>query len=120
MGNTYDLWISDLHRGIETRLTSDPGNELGGVWLPGGRTVVFASDRDGRRPPHLFRKDLVTGSVDELLPGAGKFQVPQDVSPDGTTLAFVETTDRRNWGLSVLALTESHTRAPLFPSLFEE
>src|SRR5262249_39940432 len=32
---TYDLWISDFHRGIETRLTSDPGNELGGVWLPG-------------------------------------------------------------------------------------
>jgi len=57
--------------------------------------------------------------VDELLP-AGRFQIPHDVSPDGTTLAFSEKTDRGNYGLSILNLTRSHAPAPLFRSAFDE
>jgi Tol biopolymer transport system component len=113
---SFDLWTFDLRRGIETRLTSDPGNEAGGVWLPGGRSVAFSADR-GTPPPHVFRKDLVTGAEDEWLP-AGKFQLVDDVSPDGTTLVFSERTGSGRWNLSLLALTGSHARAPLFPSPF--
>jgi Tol biopolymer transport system component len=113
---TFDLWMVDLRRGVETRLTSDPGNELGGAWLPGGRAVVFAADR-GTPPPHLFKKDLVSGADDEWLP-AGRFQVPNDVSPDGTTLVFSEATEIGNWNLALLALTGSRARRPLLPSPF--
>lgn len=62
---TYDLWEFDLARGVETRLTSDPGSEVGGVWLPDGSAVIFSADRGG--PPHLFRKDRATGVEHELL-----------------------------------------------------
>src|SRR6185369_2202927 len=85
---SFDLWTFDRRRGVETRLTSDPGNEVSGVWLPGGRSVAFAADR-GTPPPHVFRKDLVTGAEDEWLP-AGKFQLVDDVSPDGTVVVFSE------------------------------
>jgi Tol biopolymer transport system component len=114
---TADLYVSDLRRHVEERLTSDPGNEVGGVWLPGGRAVAFAADRGG--PPHLFRKDLMTGAEDELLP-AGKRQLPTDVSTDGTTLVFVERTDRANWSLFTLALTGLHVRRSLFGSPFDQ
>ena len=113
---SLDLWTVDLRRGVETRLTSDAGNELGGIWLPGGRSVAFAADR-GRPPPHLFRKDLVTGAEDEWLPG-GEFQVADDVSPDGTTLVFSEAAGTGKWNLSLLALTGSRTRRPFLPSPF--
>src|SRR5262249_25328027 len=49
---TTDLWTTDLVRGVETRLTSDPSSEIAGVWLPQGSGVIFAAERGG--PPHLF------------------------------------------------------------------
>ena len=113
---SFDLWTFDLRRGVEARLTSDPGNETGGVWLPGGRAVAFAADR-GTPPPHVFRKDLVTGAEEEWLP-AGKFQLVDDVSPDGTTLVFSERTGSGTWNLSLVALAGSRARRPLLPSPF--
>jgi Tol biopolymer transport system component len=113
---TADLFVADLRRRVEDRLTSDPGNEVGGVWLSGGRAVAFAADRGG--PPHLFRKDLATGIEDELLP-AGKRQLPTDVSPDGTTLVFVERTGRANGRLWTMALS-SHVRSVLIGTSFDE
>jgi Tol biopolymer transport system component len=50
-----------------------------------GLGVIFMADRGG--PPHLFRKSLVTGAEEALLP-AGRLQRADDVSPDGKTLAF--------------------------------
>jgi eukaryotic-like serine/threonine-protein kinase len=111
-----DLWTFDLRRRVETRLTSDPGNEMSGVWLPDRRSVAFAADR-GTPPPHVFRKDLVTGAEDEWVP-AGRFQLVDDISPDGTTLVFSERTGSGTWNLSLLALAGSHTRRPLLPAPF--
>jgi Tol biopolymer transport system component len=113
---TADLFVSDLRRRVEDRLTSHPGNEVGGVWLKGGRAVAFAADRGG--PPHLFEKDLATGIEDELLP-AGKRQLPTDVSPDGTTLVFVERTGRANGRLWTMALS-SRARSALIGPSFDE
>jgi Tol biopolymer transport system component len=89
---------------------------VGGAWLADGRSIAFAADR-GRPPPHLFRKDLVTGAEDEWQP-AGKFQLVDDVSPDGTTLLFSERTGSGTWNLALLALTGSRARRPLLPSPF--
>src|SRR6185295_13120792 len=87
---TYDLWTYEFDRGVETRLTSDVGSEFGGVWLPGGRAVIFSADRGGA--PHLFRRDLATGGEEELLP-RGAFQQAEDMSPDGASLAFLQRDD---------------------------
>jgi Tol biopolymer transport system component len=111
-----DLWTIDLRRGVETRLTSDPGNEMGGIRLPGGRAVAFSADR-GAPPPHLFRRDLVTGTDEEWLP-AGTFQQVEDVSPDGTHLLFSERIPDGQWNLALLALTGSRVRVPWLPSPF--
>ena len=110
-------WTFDLRRRVEARLTSDPGNEAGGVWLPGGRSVAFAADR-GTPPPHVFGKDLVTGAEEEWLP-AGKFSAGGTTSrPMATTLVFSERTGTGIWNLSLLALTGSRCAGPLLPSPF--
>jgi serine/threonine protein kinase/Tol biopolymer transport system component len=82
---TFDLWMTDVLRGGEQRLTADPTSEVNGVWQRDGSSVFFGADRGG--PPHLFRKDLRTGAEAEVLP-AGGFQTAEDVSPDGRALAF--------------------------------
>ena len=42
-----DIWIHDLSRGTETRLTTDPANDRAPFWTPDGERVVFESNREG-------------------------------------------------------------------------
>jgi len=114
---TPDLWTLDIRRGVETRLTSDPGSESKGVWLADGHGVVFLADRGGL--PHLFRKSLLTGAEDELLP-VGQRQIPDEVSPDGRTLAFSQGTARGKFDLLTLSLPTPGAPSVLAGSRFNE
>jgi Tol biopolymer transport system component len=114
---SLDLWTADLVRGTETRLTSDPLTEVAGAWVPDGSGVVFSAARGG--PPHLFRKDLVTGVEEELLP-AGPLQFVQDVSADGRTVVFQQRTARGDVDVLSLPLSGVRTPAPVVQSPFDE
>jgi Tol biopolymer transport system component len=109
---TFDLWMTDVVRGGEQRLTSDPTSEVNGVWQTDGRAVFFGADRGG--PPHLFRKDLKSGAEVEVLPPGG-LQTPEDISPDGLALAF---SDRAPGGysLSTIPVQGTPTRSALMTS----
>ncbi len=84
---SYDVWMSDLDRGVETPVTSDPDTEFGGVWAPDGRSIIYSVVHG--EVPYLVRRDLATGREEPLLPN-GRFQVANDISRDGVTLAYVE------------------------------
>jgi Tol biopolymer transport system component len=84
---TYDLWLLDLERNVETRLTSSPDADFGASWLPDGKGIVYSSVRGSS--PNLIRRNLTTGDEDTLVPRRA-FQQSTDVSPDGRTLAFIE------------------------------
>jgi len=115
---TSDLWLEDLARGVETRLTSDPSSEIAGVWLPNGRGVVFAAEREG--PPHLFLKDLETGSDKELLRSKQRLQIPTDVSPDGRIVAFEQISERGDADLWTVRIDGEQQPSPLIGSTFNE
>jgi eukaryotic-like serine/threonine-protein kinase len=112
-----DLWMTDLVRGVETRLTSDPHGGIG-VWLPHGRGVIFTAERDG--PPHLFYKDLETGTEKELLPSKRRLQIPTDISPDGRIVAFEQISERGDADLWTVPVDGSRPPAPLIASAFNE
>ena len=114
---SLDLWMVDLGRGTETRLTSDLQTEVAGAWAPDGGSVVFSAARGG--PPHLFRKDLATGAEEELLP-AGPLQFVQDVSPDGKTVVFQQRTGRGDVDIFALPLAGGPTASPVLQSPFDE
>src|SRR5262249_39699828 len=40
---TSDIWVCDTRRNLETRQTFSPANELGAVWSPDSKTIVFTS-----------------------------------------------------------------------------
>jgi Tol biopolymer transport system component len=112
-----DVWVLDLVRGGETRLTSDVSSESYPVWLHDGRDVVFMADRAG--PPNLFRRNGVTGAEDPLLP-AGRHQRAADVSPDGKTLAFEQRTPLGNYDTLTLSLDAPGAPSVLLGSRFDE
>jgi len=94
-GDSFDLWVIDLDRGIPDRLTSNPGTEILPVWSPDGRDIVFAStpSDSANRFPNLFRRSSRSLGTETLIfdgnPGAS---LPQDWSADGKYVIFV----RRN------------------------
>ena len=83
----FDIWRIDLARPDERSVTSNRGSEVTPVWI-NHRSILFAGDSPGS-VPHLFRKDLITDKVEELLP-SGKQQASMAVSSDGRTGFYVE------------------------------
>jgi Tol biopolymer transport system component len=46
---TRDIWLIDLERGTQSRLTSDPADDINPTWSPDGRRIAFSSARRGQR-----------------------------------------------------------------------
>lgn len=63
--STRDIWIMDRKRGTATRLTTDPADDLNPTWSPDGETILFTSNRRGRRD--IYRHTLTTGGPDERV-----------------------------------------------------
>ncbi len=83
----FGVWSIDFDRGTESPVTPGPDTEFGAVLLPGGKSIVYSAVRG--RSPQLERRDLGTGKEEDVLPN-GKFQIAQEVSPDGKVLLYTE------------------------------
>jgi hypothetical protein len=61
-----DIWITDLERGTNTRLTLDPGIDNEPLWSPDGSRIAFVSNRDGGIF-NIYQKSSGFTGEDELL-----------------------------------------------------
>ena len=61
-GRTQDLWLVELARGVTSRFTFDPGNDIYPVWSPDGSRIVFGSDREGGVPTCIRSGQTAWGS----------------------------------------------------------
>ena len=107
---THSLWILDLERNVETRVTSDPTDEYGGLWLPDGKSIVYSAQRGGM--VQLCRRDLATGRVQALLP-LGEFQEAESVLPGGAQLAYSVNTGLGNAETRVVSLSGDQRTSPM-------
>lgn len=113
---TFHVWSYDLERGVETPITTGIDTEAFPHLLADGRTLVFAAVRG--TPPMLFRRDLATGKEAPLTPETLSFQQPQDISPDGRTLAYIERAETGSFDIWTLPLEGEGKPSPFLQSAF--
>jgi Tol biopolymer transport system component len=83
---TRDIWIMDIQRGTNFRLTSDPADDLNPTWSPDGSKIAFSSNRKGKRD--IYLRDADGGGVDELLAESGEDMSIEDWSGDGQLMLY--------------------------------
>ncbi|HEY7370340.1 MAG TPA: protein kinase, partial [Thermoanaerobaculia bacterium] len=85
-GGKSDIWVRDLARGVNSRITFAPGNAFAPLWAPDGKTIVFASDREEN--PGLYEKAASGQGEEKLILKESTLTLPVSFSPDGRSLAF--------------------------------
>ena len=119
-GDSTDIWLYDIERDSPLRLTEQGRNHYP-VWTPNGSVVTFASNRSGGTFDLYVKAADGSGEAETLLEKSTVL-FPGSWSPDGTMLAFYETTNtdlgRDIWTLrpdgeaSAVIATEFNERAP--------
>ena len=105
---TTDIWLYDHRRGDFNKVTFEGANWYP-VWSPNGEEIAFQSIRGTRGNIYRVR---VAGGKAERLTGGEHPRYPASWSPDGQTLAFVETNPETGSDIWMLPLTGDRTPKP--------
>ncbi|HEX3744689.1 MAG TPA: protein kinase [Bryobacteraceae bacterium] len=113
---TYDLWLYDLTRNLESRFTFDPGNDMYPVWSQDGSSILFSSDRGGRFG--IYRKPSTGAQKEDLLYQSAGVSQPTDASSRYLLFALTAvSTGNDLWGLPLFG---SRQAAAILQSKFAE
>ena len=115
LSGSYDIWIYDVARGTDERLTREPAN-FSPVWHPGGDELAFASTRTGTFD--VYRKKL--GASAPVVPVT---ESPQDLVPfawshDGSFLVVTEQTASTSIDVARVDVTDPSEPRPLVQTPF--
>jgi eukaryotic-like serine/threonine-protein kinase len=116
LNGTRDIWIYDTARGVPTRFTFDPANDVEPVWSPDGSTVYFASTRLGQSD--LFRKPANGASPETLLLRDSATKFAESVSPDGKLLLFRRQAEKTRYDIWLLSLEQAESSGKAEPRVF--
>ncbi len=113
-----DLWIHDLQRNADTRLTFDKGTEIVPMWSPDDSKVYFSSNATGVF--NIYVKNSNGTGDEQLVYGSKLSSYVTDVSRDGKKLLLsINTQGPQKWDIGVFDLTEKKY-TPLLTSEFNE
>jgi eukaryotic-like serine/threonine-protein kinase len=116
---TPDLWVKDLSRGTETRVTSPPNHGGLPVWSPGGDRLAFLWGRLASAGIGIGASDGTSMIASRACPERCE---PSDWSPDGRTLILTVRTAQGTdvWAMPVEATGEDDVARPIFAERFNE
>jgi Tol biopolymer transport system component len=113
-----DLWGVELTRGLATRLTFEPNNVQGPVWSPDGKSLLYASNREGAYALYL-RPASGGGETKFVARAAGLVMQATDWSRDGRYVLY-QVDDARTASDVWLLDMSSGKASPLLHSSFSE
>jgi Tol biopolymer transport system component len=78
----FDLWLLETERGVVSRLTSGPGNNIDPLWSPDSGSLIFT------RFPDLYRRDLNGDGNEQLIVRSPALKHATDWSRDGKYVIY--------------------------------
>jgi Tol biopolymer transport system component len=81
-----DVWVYDIARRTQTRLTFAPGVDSYPIWSPDDSRIVFTSDR--KTPGDLYEKSSAGTGEEKLVLTTDLLKAPFSWSADGKFLTF--------------------------------
>ncbi|MCI0606303.1 protein kinase [bacterium] len=101
-----NIWVIDLVRGVQTRVTFDPStSDENPTWSPDGRWLTFASHRNAEQAK-IYRKPATgEGQEQSVWLGTGN-EHPIDWSPDGKYLLVHSAGNYSDLDLMYLVMSE--------------
>ncbi|MCI0417362.1 hypothetical protein L0222_31745, partial [bacterium] len=81
-----DIWLIDLARGLPSRLTFDPADDVAAIWSPDGKWIAFTSDRG--EGFNLYMKNADGRGGDQPLLQPSTYIIACDWSPDGKHILY--------------------------------
>ena len=102
-----DIGVWDIERGALVLVASDPAEEWGVEWSPRGDSVYYASNQAGGT--FLIYRRAADGSGEPVLvfPHTS-FQVPQDITADGSRMVVIESRPSPTDQFDLMALVLSN------------
>ncbi len=117
LAGSYDIWIYDLERGLEERLTREASN-FKPVWHPSGQRIAFGSTRGGSF--NVYQKELASSApVQPLLEGPLD-ETPYSWSSDGSLLAITEWTPERGQDVLLVEMEDPSRKKRLVQTPFSD
>jgi Tol biopolymer transport system component len=102
-GANRDIWLRDLVRGNERRLTTDGSNNTVPFWSPKGDRIVFRSNRGGHAGDLYLRASSGSGQ-DEPLLSTSYNKIVNQWSRDGRFIVYTEQDPKTREDLWVLPM----------------
>ncbi len=81
-----DVWVIDVQRGVSTKLTLDPSDDMNPVWAPDGKRIAFVTYRKGNADIFVKNANGVGPETPLLESSADEFV--EDWSKDGKYLVY--------------------------------
>jgi hypothetical protein len=113
--NTTQIWVGDVSRGVQTRLTSGPGSNAGPLWSPDGSRIAFQTDR--KHQADIYIRTVSGTAGEEAITDEDGQRIPNDWSKDGRFIVYLdrEAAGSRLMQLSVMPVTGAHKPFTLLP-----
>ena len=112
-----DVFLLDLDRGTISPLTFGAGDVLRPQWTPDGEHVIYASEQ---RVYQLFRTRSDGNGDPEPLFTGDRDSVPTAVAPDGSVVAFNDSSPETGQDIWMLPLDGERRAEPFLVTQFDE